>query len=65
VTANDVDAVLAAPLDEVGARLVAIAEDQWFERKSIRIQAKDLGRPLTWNGKSARDPRAYWTLHET
>ena len=28
------------------ARLAAIAEDQWFERKSIRIQAKDLGRPL-------------------
>ncbi len=46
MTANDVDAALAAPLDEVGARLAAIAEDQWFERKSIRIHAKDLGRPL-------------------
>lgn len=46
VTANDVDAALAAPMDEVGARLAAIAEDQWFERKSIKIQAKDLGRPL-------------------
>ena len=46
MTANDVNAALAAPLDEVGARLAAIAEDQWFERKSIRIHAKDLGRPL-------------------
>ena len=45
MTANDVDAALAAPL-RVGARLAAIAEDQWFERKSIRIHAKDLGRPL-------------------
>jgi len=46
VTANDVDAALAASIDQVGARLAVIAEDQWFERKSIRIHARDLGRPL-------------------
>jgi ATP-dependent DNA helicase RecG len=34
------------PWTRWGARLAAIDEDQWFERKSIRIQAKDLGRPL-------------------
>ncbi len=47
MTSNEVDAALTAPIEEVGGRLAAIAEDQWFERKSVRINPKDLGRPLT------------------
>ncbi|SNQ46084.1 Transcriptional regulator [Frankia canadensis] len=46
VTANRVDAALAAPIDEVGALLLATPEDQWFDRKSSRIAPKDLAVPL-------------------
>ena len=31
------DAALSLPPDEVVAALAALAEDQWFERKSARI----------------------------
>ncbi|NNG20560.1 helix-turn-helix domain-containing protein [Naumannella sp. ID2617S] len=31
----------------MGARLLAIPEDQWFERKSAKINPKDLAKPLT------------------
>lgn len=47
MTANEVDAALAAPPADVGPRLLAIEEDQWFERKSTRLAPKDLARPLT------------------
>lgn len=47
VTANEVDAALAAPKAEVGERLLAIEEDQWFERKSLKLNPKDLAKPLT------------------
>lgn len=47
VTANQVDAALSASRDEVGVRLLRLPEDQWFERKSIRIRAQDLAKPLT------------------
>ncbi len=46
MTANQVDAGLAASDAEVGTRLLALAEDQWFDRKSAQIAAKDLGPPL-------------------
>lgn len=46
MTANEVDAALAVPRDEVGAALLALREDQWFDRKGARIAAKDLGPPL-------------------
>lgn len=39
----DVDRALAADRAEVAARILALPEDQWFDRKSIRVQAKDLG----------------------
>lgn len=41
------DAALAADRADVGKRLLALAEDQWFERKSIRVRAQDLDKPLT------------------
>ncbi len=47
MTANQVDAALAADRADVGMRLLALPEDQWFERKSIRVRAQDLDKPLT------------------
>src|SRR5690349_22995886 len=32
-----VAAALAAPPEQVGAALLGLAEDQWFDRKSIRV----------------------------
>lgn len=39
---NEVDAALAAGPAEVGARVLALAEDQWFDRKGAAIAPKDL-----------------------
>lgn len=47
MTANQVDVALAASASEVGPRLLVLAEDQWFDRKSIRITPKDLAPPFT------------------
>ena len=44
---NQVDAALALPAGETGAALLALPEDQWFDRKSVRILPKDLGPALT------------------
>src|SRR3984885_11758539 len=44
---NQVDAALALPAGETGAALLALPEDQWFDRKSVRILPKDLGASLT------------------
>lgn len=44
--ANRVDLYLDLPVDEVGQALARVAEDQWFERKSIRVAAKDLAVAL-------------------
>lgn len=41
-----VEQALKAPLNERGTRLLAIAEDQWFDRKSRRISPKDLANDL-------------------
>lgn len=38
----DVETALALPPEERGAALVAIREDQWFDRKSARIMAREL-----------------------
>jgi ATP-dependent DNA helicase RecG len=46
VTANEVDTALAAEPADVGVALLGIREDQWFDRKSVRTAAKDLGKPL-------------------
>lgn len=43
---GDVDRALALSDEEALAELVGLAEDQWFERKSGRISAKDLAVPL-------------------
>jgi ATP-dependent DNA helicase RecG len=42
VSSVAVEAALAAPAEEVGAFLGKLPEDQWFERKSARIAARDL-----------------------
>ncbi len=47
MTANEVDAALAGEPQDVGQKLLAIREDQWFDRKSVRTAPKDLARPLT------------------
>lgn len=47
MTANQVDAALVAGRQEVGQRLLRLPEDQWFERKSVRIRPQDLAKPLT------------------
>ncbi|MGA4669206.1 ATP-binding protein [Propionibacteriaceae bacterium Y1923] len=43
---GDVDRVLALPPDEAVKRLAILPEDQWFERKSGRVSARDLAVPL-------------------
>ena len=47
MTENKLDAALALPAGETGPALLALPEDQWFDRKSVRVSAKDLGPPLT------------------
>jgi ATP-dependent DNA helicase RecG len=47
VTVNQGESALGAPASEVGPRLLALHEDQWFDRKSAQIAAKDLGPALT------------------
>jgi ATP-dependent DNA helicase RecG len=41
-----VERALSAPPEEVGSALLALAEGQWFERKSNRIAARDLADAL-------------------
>lgn len=40
------EAVLAEPAGDRGPALAALREDQWFERKSARVQGKDLAAAL-------------------
>lgn len=42
----DVDRALAQPDARVADALLALSEDQWYERKSGRIAPKDLAHPL-------------------
>lgn len=46
MAANEVDAALALSRDQIGPALLALREDQWFERKGAQIEAKALGAPL-------------------
>lgn len=46
MTADAVDAALAAPSDEIGARLLEVPESQWFDRKSVRIDPKRLAETI-------------------
>ena len=46
MASNEVDRALSLPADEVGPAIAAIREDQWFERKSIRVAPKDLAIAL-------------------
>lgn len=43
---GDVDRVLALPPDEAVAQLACLPENQWFERKSGRVSARELAVPL-------------------
>jgi ATP-dependent DNA helicase RecG len=46
MSTNETDRALGADTRERAQRLLALPEDQWFERKSIRIAAKDLAKTL-------------------
>lgn len=52
MSSHAVDAALSLPPDEVVAALAALPEDQWFERKSARIKAKDLAVALVAMGNA-------------
>ncbi|MFF0822010.1 ATP-binding protein [Micromonospora haikouensis] len=43
---NEVDGALDSTPDQVGPRLLAAPEDQWFDRKSAEIQPKKLAESL-------------------
>ena len=47
MVANFVDAAMVAEPAERGRLLLRMSEDQWFERKSVRIRPIDLDKPLT------------------
>src|SRR4051794_38570923 len=42
----DVEQSLSQPAEEVGRRLLSLAEDQWLERKSARIASRDLANAM-------------------
>lgn len=46
MTITLVESALSSPPDQAGQRLAQLPEDQWFERKSIRIEARDLADSL-------------------
>src|ERR1700689_1441296 len=46
MSAVAVERALKAPVRERGERLLAVAEDQWFDRKSMRIAPRDLANDL-------------------
>ena len=43
---DEVDALLELPIGERGQRLARAPENQWFERKSIRIAPKDFAKTI-------------------
>jgi len=43
---DEVDALLELPIGERGQRLARAPENQWFERKSIRIAPKDFAKAI-------------------
>lgn len=46
MSTNETDRALGAPIQERATMLLAQPEDQWYERKSIRIAPKDLAKTL-------------------
>ena len=46
MSTNETERALSAELRNRGPLLLALPEDQWFERKSIRIAPKDLAKTL-------------------
>ncbi|UOE42889.1 ATP-binding protein [Agromyces larvae] len=46
MSTNETDRALAADIHVRGAELAALPEDQWFERKSARIGARELAQTL-------------------
>lgn len=46
MSTNATERALNSDTRERGKRLLELAEDQWFERKSVRIAAKDLAKTL-------------------
>ncbi|WP_375388758.1 ATP-binding protein [uncultured Amnibacterium sp.] len=46
MSSNDVDRALAAPIESTGRLLLELDEDQWLERKSSRVGAKDVAIAL-------------------
>jgi ATP-dependent DNA helicase RecG len=46
VSSKDVDRALAAPIGEVGPKLLSLPEGQWFDRKSVRSDVKSLAPVL-------------------
>lgn len=46
MTAGDFDRAAALPPEANGAALLDLPEDQWFERKSAKVSAKDLAIPM-------------------
>ena len=46
MTSLQIDQALRLPEEELLARLIALPEDQWYERKSGRVQMKDLAKAV-------------------
>lgn len=47
-----VEQALTSPAQDVGPRVLALIEDQWFDRKSSRITARDLAQHLVAFGNA-------------
>jgi ATP-dependent DNA helicase RecG len=43
---KDIHRILGLPPEKVGPALLALREDQWYDRKSARVQAKDLANAI-------------------
>jgi ATP-dependent DNA helicase RecG len=46
MSSGQVERALRAPADEVASSLLVVVEDQWFDRKSVRIAARELANCL-------------------
>jgi ATP-dependent DNA helicase RecG len=46
MSTKEADKALNAPPEEVGQELLELSEDQWFERKSGRVEPRDLAKVL-------------------
>jgi ATP-dependent DNA helicase RecG len=46
MSSNELDRALAGPIADTGRLIIALPEDQWFDRKSARVAPKDLAITL-------------------